>query len=156
MSVCLLIFIEISITRVILHLIERNINNWKLTPLFFLRNFWNIHEKKMQRGHPFNFSEGGYGYYPLINFHHIAWKTFYTPMTICWGGGHINHPGLSVYKVHGFWLTSYTTWALIFLRYPSLVPKIDHVQPPVTDFFFYKSNTITCWCSKCDVVNIQT
>jgi hypothetical protein len=96
MSVCLLIFIEISITRVILHLIERNINNWKLTPLFFLRNFWNIHEKKMQRGHPFNFSEGGYGYYPLINFHHML------------GGGHINHPGLSVYKVHGFWLTSYT------------------------------------------------
>ena len=83
---------KIPTTGVILHLIERIINTF-----VFLRYVLNIHEK-MQRGHPFNFSGGGYGFYPLINFQHITWKTFYTPISS--EGAILIYPSLSVYRVY--------------------------------------------------------
>lgn len=137
---------------------KKHINNWEFTPLFFLRYFLNIHERKMQRGNPFNFSGGGYGYYPLITFHHIAWKSFYTPMTIWWGGGILITPVCPYIRYMVCPASFLYNWSFDISKTPPLVPKIDHVQPPVTDFFFFflEINTITCWCSKCDVVNIQT
>lgn len=116
---------------------KKHINNWEFTPLFFLRYFLNIHEKKMQRGNPFNFSGGGYGFYPLITFHHIAWKSFYTPMTIWWEGGILITPVCPYIRYMVCPASFLYNWSFDISKTPPLVPKIDHVQPPVTDFFFF-------------------
>lgn len=89
----------------------------------------------MQLGHPINFASGGYGFYPWMYIHHIAWKILYAPGTIL-GWDDILFTLVCPYIEYMVCPDNFV-YNLSFDSYKTapLVHKIDHVQPSVTDFF---------------------